>query len=176
MSIVSSIFKLFGAILKKIFRFVLNFIKKFWWVILIIALIYFAPVIVAYLTSIGAPSWLTTAFTWLSGATPYVTSVVNSIISGASWIGTSVWNAFASASLGTQLSVAVGASMLIAPEETSQVISDTASLITDVTGSVIGGVVSAIPSTVWWTVAAVGGLFLIGRNRRADPATFGDSP
>jgi len=170
MGLLSSIFRLFKAILKKIFNGLKQFLKKFWLVILIIVLIYFAPVIIGYLTSVGAPQFLISGMTWLSGATPFVTSVVGAIGSGMSYVGSTAWNAYASASLGTQLSLAVGASMLLAPDETTAVISETVDVVADVGSKVIGGVARGLGSTWLWVAAGVGGLFLLGRRRKAGAA------
>lgn len=168
MGILSSIWKLFKAVVKKLFKFVAAIFKKFWWVILIVAIIYFAPVIAAYLASAGAPEFLVTAFTWIGGATPVVASIVDAAIGGAAALGGAAWAAYASAGLGTQLAIAVGASMLLAPEETMQVIADATEIVVDVAGNVLGGIAKGIGSTTWWIVGGLAAYFLFFRGKDSD--------
>lgn len=160
MSFFSAIVDLFKAIFKAILNFIKKILKKLWLVILIIVIIYFAPAITAYLSSIGAPSFLTSAFSSLSALTPYVTSALAWLKEGALALIENGWTAWKTLEFSTQLSIIGGAAMLIAPEEATEVVEETVDLVGGAVGGVIGGVIGALTSSpvamvaagfaIWW--------------------------
>lgn len=158
MGLLSAIGRLFKAIFKKLLNLIKRIFKKLWWVILVLAIIWFAPAILGYLTSIGAPSFLTTAFSAISTVTPYLTSAVSWISSGAGSLISSAWSGYKSLELGTQLAIAGGAAALIVPEETTDVIKEAGKL----AGDVIGATAGAAGSIVKGFFSSPGGLALAG--------------
>lgn len=152
MGILSAIWRL----ISKIFSVVLGWLKKlfsrFFWIILIVAIIWFAPVIAAWLTSVGAPSFVVSMFEAISVATPYVQSAGSWLWDKGSSLVSSAWSSFRGLDAGTQASVALGAAALLAPEETANLVSDAGGLLVDAIGT-IGG---ALFSNPWIMVA--GGL------------------
>lgn len=157
--------KLFKAILgvfKRILRMIVNFVKKYWWVILMVVAIYFAPVISSWLTSAGAPSWLSGAFSWVAGnVTPYVTSLVTWLGSSAGSVVGSVGSWFSSLSFSQQAAVALGAAALIAPQETADVIDAGVGAIGDVVGTVGAAIAGSVLSQPLVWVAAGLALWLL---------------
>lgn len=153
MGLLSSI----GKLLKAIIRAIVNFIKKYLSVIisivLIVCAIYFAPVIAGWLTSVGAPTWLSTAFTW-AGAN--VTPLLSVAWDGVAALGSAAWSAFSGASIGTKAAIITGVSAAIAPEETGRVLTDVGELAADTVGSLLSGAASspvgliAIGILAWW--------------------------
>lgn len=144
MGVLSSIGRLFKAIWKAIVKF----IKKYWLlivaIILIVCLIYFAPLIAGWLTSVGAPTWLSTAFTWV-GAN--ITPLLSTAWSGITALAGGAWDAFASASIGTKTALLLGAAAAIAPEETADLIADVATFAGEVAGDVLGAAVGGLASS-----------------------------
>lgn len=146
-----------GKLLKAIIRAIVNFVKKYLLVIILIVLIvcaiYFAPLIAGWLTSVGAPTWLSTAFTWV-GAN--ITPLLSVAWDGVAALGQAAWSAFSGASIGTKAAIITGISAAIAPEETTQVLTDVGELAADSVGSLLSGVASspvglvAIGVCAWW--------------------------
>lgn len=144
MSLLGALFKL----IKKIIGAIIKFIKKYLVIILLIIVIccaiYFAPAIAAWLGSVGAPAWMTTAFQWVGTyITPAFTTWVGYLWDGVSAISNKAWTAFSNARTGTQLAVATGLAAAIAPEETAAVIAEAGELAGDVVGSVVSGLLSS---------------------------------
>lgn len=172
MSILSSILDWIKAVFKKLVEFIVDFIKKYWVLIAIVAIIWFAPAIGAYLGSIGAPSFITSAFTWI-GAT--VTPVlISGLTASWAWVSagaTSAWAAFAGASLVTQAAIVIGAGVLLAPEETAELISETAELAAELITTVVGAVASGTGISSALAIGGIGLLaywFFIGRSSDDD--------
>lgn len=146
MSFLNSLASWFKAIFRSIFKFITKLLKTLWPIILVAALIYFAPAISSWLVSSGAPTWLSGAFGWVgTSVTPLLTSAVSGIWSGTTALAGSAWTAFKAASLTTQLMVLGATAALIAPDETAAVISDAV--------TTVAGVVSDVASTVGTTIA-----------------------
>lgn len=73
MGILSSLSKAIARIVKNVVHVVWNFVKKFWWLILIVVAIYYAPAIAVWLAENQAPAWLTTLFEGIAkDVTPYL--------------------------------------------------------------------------------------------------------
>lgn len=158
MSLLSSIGNLIKKILSSIVKAIKNLLKKLWPLLLIIAIIYFAPAITGFLATSGAPAWLSGAFGWIgTNVTPILTSALSSIWAGVKTVGSTAWSAYRGLELSTQASIAVGAAALIAPEETAAVISDVAELAVDVVGTVGSGLLEGLTSSTLGTVVLVGG-------------------
>lgn len=163
----ASIGRLIKKIFKAIFKFIAKLIKALGPLLLILAVIWFAPAIAGWLTSVGAPSFLTTSFSYLA------TTVTPLLQTAVSWLGstvgrgaTALWSSFSDAKLGTQLSILGGAAALIAPDEFGEVIQDAADLASDVIGTVAGAVGSSIFNSPVGVAAIAAGLyFLVGRER-----------
>lgn len=149
-----------GRVFKAIFKAIISFIKKYWKiilaVILIVCVIYFAPAIAGWLTSVGAPTWLSSAFTWI-GAN--ITPLLSSAWSGITALAGGAWDAFSSASLGTKALLVLGAAAALAPEETEALIGETMSTLVGVAGTVAGGILSGITSSPWGIAALAFGVW-----------------
>lgn len=157
----SSLWKAIKAIVKKIFEFIKKFLKKFWVLIALVAVFWFAPAIAGYLASAGAPSWLTGAFSWISTSiTPAVATTGEWLMSGAGQLGGWLKAGWASLTFGQKATMAVGAAGLLAPEETVKFLGDVAETVGDVAGAGLGAiaaattksplVVAAIAFAVWY--------------------------
>jgi hypothetical protein len=163
MGILSKLVDVIKKILSKLWKAIVKFVKKYWVVILILAVIYFAPMAASWLTSVGAPSWLSGSMAWIASTlTPYLTSAVGYLWSATAGLAASAWGAFASASLTTQLALGLGAAYLLAPEETSELVSEVAEVVGDVTVDLIGAVASGVGSSLFSNpVVAIAGVGLL---------------
>lgn len=154
MSLIGSIFNFIKAIVKSVIKIIADIFKKYWWIILIVVCLYFfGPFLLEYMASAGAPGWLLTA--------------TSTIIDGAYWLVNGAvalfsagWGALSASAAGWSLStwatVVSGVGMLLAPEETADLIGD----IVDTTLPVVGGVVSALFRNPWVLGALGVGLYL----------------
>lgn len=171
MSLFSDIFNWFSAIFKKLLSAVTDFLKKYWVIIALVAIIWFAPAIATWLTSSGAPSWLSGTFSWIgSTITPIVTSAGTALWDGVTSFASGAWAAFTDAGFGTQLAVIGLAGMLLAPEETAKVISDVGEAAGELIGSVAGAAITAVTSSplIWIAVAAAGAYLLFSGDDSSD--------
>lgn len=162
MGLLSSLAKLFKALIKAI----VNFIKKYFMVILMVVLIvcavYFAPAIAGWLSSVGAPSFLSSAFTWVgANVTPLLSAAWNGITS----LGNSTYEAFSAASLGTKAAIVTGISAAIAPEETAAVIADAGTLVGDSVAALASGIMS---SPVGWAVIGLAAWLFFGGSKNKE--------
>lgn len=169
MSLLGALFKL----IKKIIGAIIKFIKKYLVIILLIIVIccaiYFAPAIAAWLGSVGAPTWMATAFQWAGTyVTPTFTTWVGYLWDGVSAISNKAWTAFSNARTGTQLAIATGLSAAIAPDETAEVIAEAGELAGDVVGSVASGLLSSPGSLI---LAGLGVWYFFFRGKEDDPKT-----
>lgn len=158
MSLLGAVGKLFSSLIKKIFSFLKKIFKSIWPLLLIVAAIYFAPVVAGYLSSVGAPSFLTSIFSAASSLTPTITSAASWVWSNIGSVASTAWSGFKSLDIGTQLAVVGGAAALIAPEETAEVVEEigtAAGTVLGAVGSAVGDVVSGIFSSPWG-IAALG--------------------
>lgn len=161
-------------LIKKIFSAVLGWItklfSKFFWIILIIVVIWFAPVIAAFLLEVGAPTFLVTAFETIAIATPYVQSAGMWLWSQGSSLVSTAWQAYRGLDAGTQAAVALGVAAAIAPEETAALLDETIELATSVGGSLIGAL--ARNPTVMIAAGVIGWWFLFGRKKHDNESTL----
>lgn len=162
MGLLSAIGRLFKAIFAKLMKLIKTIFKKFWWVLLIVAIIWFAPAIAAFLTANGAPAFLVSAFNGVATLTPYLQSAVSWLGSSGGSVLDKAWTGFKALEFSTQLAVVGGAAALIAPEETMEVISETVSLAGDMVGAVVGAASSALGPLL---LGAVGLYFLFFRKK-----------
>lgn len=163
MSLLGSLGDLIKALIKKIVDFVKKLFKKLWPLILLVVVVIYAPVIGGWLSANGA-TWLGSAFSWVgTNVTPWVSSTLSSIWSGAKALAGKAWSAFKGLELGQQASIITGASALLAPEETAAVLGEAASLATDLFLATAGGIVSSVLSNPIALVAlGVGAYWLLG--------------
>lgn len=164
MGIFKALWKLISKIVSRILKAIVAFVKKFWFIILIIAVIYFAPFLLTQLVAAGAPTWMTTAASWVATTlTPSVVSGVGWLASGAKTMGSSAWAAFADLGMGTQLALASGVAAAVAPEEFADLVTEAANLASDVVGTVVGAVTGSFLSSPIGIVAiAAGAIWLLG--------------
>jgi hypothetical protein len=161
----SSLGKLLKKVLSKLMDFIKKILKKLWPLLIIIAIIYFAPLTAGYLSSIGAPSFLTSTFTWVAGnVTPLLSTTLSSLWSGGKALLGSAYSAFGAASTSTKLSLLSGAAALLAPEETAEFIGDVGSYIADTATTVLGAIAGTLFSNpiiliggglaLWWLLSS----------------------
>jgi hypothetical protein len=144
MGLFSALFDLIKSALASLWKIILQVLKKIWPLILVVVAIYFAPVLVSYLTTAGGPTWLVNALTWVETAIrPTIISMMEGLSSWLVTTSSSAWTSFASAELSTQLSILVGAGVLLAPEETVAFLDEVAVVATDVIASAVGAVASS---------------------------------
>lgn len=155
-NILSSLWRLIKAIIKKIFSWIADLFGDWFLVLLLIVLIFVAPYIAAWLTSVGAPAFLVTAFEVLALATPYLTTALTWLWEGGSSILGFAWDAFKGAETGTKLAIVAGTAALIAPEETSALAEDALELASDVVGTGVGVLAGTILSNPLGLAAAAG--------------------
>lgn len=186
MSVLGALGSLIKKIFQKIFAWLADVFGQLFWILLIIVLIYFAPMIAGYLASVGAPGVLVTAFEALSLATPYVVSAVTWLWEGGASLVSSAWSAYSSLSIGTQASIALGAAALIAPDETAKLVEETTSLIGGAVSTVAGAFFSSpvgiavLAGAAWWLFGRSSGsskqqptnLALVGMPRDSEEGTF----
>lgn len=162
MSFLSSVWNLIKKIISKVFGWLKKLLKNFWWVFLIVAAIYFAPAITTWLTANAAPEFLITAFSSLSSVTPYAAPLIDWLWSGGKSLLSGAWSAYSGLGLGQQAAIALGASALLAPEETAAVIEETVDLVGDVVEAGVDAIGSAFSSSPLLMIAAAGlGLWLL---------------
>lgn len=157
----SKLFDLLKAIIKKIVDAVVKFVKKYWVLILMVMVVWFAPAIGPWLNSVGAPSFLVNSLSWVSSTlTIPLKSGLAGLVSGSSSLGSTAWSAYAKLGIGAQTAIAVGAAAAIAPEETAAVLEEAVELVADITSTVLGAGLSAIGGIV--SSSGLGTVFLWG--------------
>lgn len=167
MSILSAIWNL----IKKIFSAVIGWIKKilskYFWIILILAIIWFAPVITAWLVEVGAPQFLVTAFQGISELTPSLQGAGKWLWDAGSSVAKGAWTSYKGLDTGTQAAIALGAAAAIAPEETSALLDETAAT----ASSLLGTIGTAISKTSAFGLLLVGGaIYLLSKRKKDDTA------
>lgn len=171
MSLLGSLGNLIKRIFSKIFDFIKKIFKKFWWVLLIIAIVWFAPTILAWLTTAGAPSWLIAGTSWVAtNVTPLLVSAGTWLWSGAGSLLSAAWTGYTSLGIGTQAAIALGAAALLAPEETQQVLDDAITTAGEIVGVVTGAVGSALSKSplVWVGLAGLAAWLFFGSDEDDD--------
>lgn len=166
--------KILSAILKfikKIIKRVVAFIKKYWVIILALAIVWFAPQISAWLITAGAPAWLSGAV----GALGPLSSVLRA---GIGWIGKlpgKLWAA--DIHWGWKAAAVLGTSLLIFPEETTEmiggVVEGATDLIGDVVGAVVGGTVKGLGAPLMIGLIALGTYMLVRGGSSSDRNSAG---
>lgn len=157
MSIISAFVKLLKAIVKKIIKFIIAVIKKFWWVILIIAIIYFAPYLLTTMVEIGAPEFLCTAMEYIAvELSPLVVDAVAWAVDGVVSVAATAGTAFGEAGIIVQAATVIGSCFLIAPDETTELVSEVAAGVGELLGAAVSGVSSGLGLGSWllWGLAA----------------------
>lgn len=141
MSIISSLFNLIKAVVKSVFRILKDIFKKFWWIILIIAVIYcMGPAFLVWLSTVGAPAWLVLI----------AETVVYGVIAGVTALGALfayAWTTLASFaatwSMSTWSTVLTGIGMLLAPEETLDFIGEVIDKGIEIGGDIIDAIMKS---------------------------------
>ncbi len=142
MGLLSQLLDLFRSLLDKLVGFLKKILGKYWAILLLGLLIFVAPMLAPWLSSIGAPSWLVSSMTWVAGnVTPMLTSLTSAVRTGATHLASQSWEAFSTSSIQTQAMVVLGASALIDPEGTADFIEDTTEA---VAGLAVSGVTGAL--------------------------------
>jgi len=153
MSVFGSLFKLITSILKKVFNAFRKLFKVLLPIIIMVAIVYFgAPYLASFFTSIGAPTWLTSAISALPG---YIGSGLSYLWDKASIMfdlikegASSLFKWYKQLDIGTQAMIGLGVSYAIAPEETLQLVEDVAAGIGDLTEGVISAALNSGFGTV----------------------------
>lgn len=161
MGLLSAIFKLIKKLIKRVIAVVKKVIEKLGPLLLVLAAVWFAPAIGTWLASVGLPG-IGSAFSWIGTTiTPHLTSAGAWLWDGAKALGGAAWTAFKGAELSTQASIIAGAAMLLAPDETLDVLTEAAEVVGEIGGALVGGVAGSIFSN---PVVLIGGglaLFLL---------------
>lgn len=170
MGVLSSILDAFKSIFKKVVHFVVEFVRQYWMVIVAIAVIYFAPALLLWATTAGAPAWLIAGLQGLTALTPYLTAALETGLAAYEW-AVGAWEALG---IWYQLAFTAGAMFVLAPEEMKEAAREIseevtkggaalASAVGSAAAAVAGGVASGLGSAVvksdLFTLAA-GGLCL----------------
>lgn len=161
MGILSALWDLIAKIFDSIFSWLGDLLGDWFLVILIIVAIWFAPVIATWLTSVGAPGFLVSAFQTLAVATPWVQSAGAWLWKGGASLLSSAWSGFKALDVGTQAAIVLGAAAAIAPEETEQLLTEAVDLATDIvtnTGGAVLGALSKSPAA--WIIGGIAAWFL----------------
>lgn len=161
MGLLSAIGKLISKIFRAIFKWLKKILGEFWLIILILVVIWFAPVIAPWLASVGAPAWAVSFMASIAtNLTPLLVSAGQWLWSAGGSVLSGAWQAYNGLGTGMQAAVAVGAAAMIAPEETQSVVEEVGTVIGAGTEAIVGGVGTAIlsnPTTLvlagvlaWW--------------------------
>lgn len=166
MGLLSAIAKLFKAII----RAIINFVKKYFAIILMIVLIcvaiYFAPAIAGWLTSVGAPEFLVSAFTWVGQS---VTPLMSAAWEGLGNLASSAYGAFSKAEIGTKAGLLLGLSAAIAPEETAAVIAEAGGVVGTLAGAAVSGILGSSGGVIIFGVLAAWLLLRSGKKSGDTP-------
>jgi len=180
MGIGSSIWNFFRAVLKKIFSWVADFIKRFWIIILIVLIIWFAPQIAVMLAEAGAPVFMVEAMTFVAtNVTPFLVSWGTWIAEGIAHVGTQAAIWYNGLGFQAKFLIAWGAAALIAPEETAELTQEVLEKVIEIATPILETVTDAVTDVLFNTPLGLGfvafGLvwLLAGRGRPGDPHTKG---
>lgn len=157
MDFISSIFSFVSAIVTRIARAIAKFVQQALPLLIVLAVIFLAPMVAGYLTTLGAPGFLVTAFEAIGTLSPYVASIASFVTSGVAMVGASAWTAFSGLSLGTQIAVGFGVGALIAPDEAAEVVESAVEAVMTVAttaASAIGGAAGSLFAPVLIFVGA----------------------
>jgi phage-related protein len=162
MGILDSIGDFFSKIFEKILEVIKKIIKALLPLLIIIAVIYLAPYVATYLTTIGAPAWLSGAFSAIGSLAPYITSAAQAVGTWIGSVGSSAWTAFKSLEFSTQAQLVTGAAALIAPEETAAILADGVELAGDAFSTIAGGLLDGAGSLIGSALSSPIGIAAIG--------------
>lgn len=112
------------------------------------------PAIGAWLSSAGAPTWLSSLF---ASAPGYIAKGASWLWDGVGSAAGSAWKGFAALPFGTQAAIVAGTAALVAPEETVELVKEVGNTVGDAASSVIEGVTGFKIGGVPWWVWLVGG-------------------
>jgi len=165
MSILSSVFKLVAAILKKVFNLFKKLFKVLLPLLIVVAVVYFgAPYLASWLTTIGTPGYITSVISALPGyiqtALTYTWDLAGTLWGKVVTTAGKVWDWYKELDIGTQAMIALGTSYAIAPEETSDLITDIATG----AGDLLDTVVSAVAGNFGWLLLLGVGAYLLTRD------------
>lgn len=166
MSVFSALWDLIARIFDSIFSWLGDFLGDWFLIILIVVAIWFAPVIAAWLTSVGAPGFLVSAFQTLAVATPWVQSAGAWLWEGGASLLSSAWSGFKALDVGTQAAIVLGAAAAIAPGETEKLLTEAVDLAAEIVTNTGGAVLGALSrSPVAWIVGGIAAWFLFFRDK-----------
>lgn len=174
MGILSSLGDWLSSLLTSLLDAIVTFVRKYWWVLVIIAVIAIAPYTAAWLAASGAPGWLTAAVGWVATTvTPILTSVGSAIWGGLTAVGGYI----SSASLTTKAMMVLAAGLLLDEDATiefiEEVAEDATELAVDVATAVISGV-SAGTGVGSWLLLGIAG-FVAWKYFTRQPDSGGNS-
>lgn len=164
MSFLSDVLDWFIDTIKDLIKTLLDFIRKYWVIILIIVLLYiYAPAIATYLTEIGAPQWLASA---VANFPSMLEAAGNAL-----WaFGQEAGAAFLQAGWQTQLAVVAAAGYAINPDGTQELVEETIKDLAESGSDLIGSVVDSLFGGNFLLYAGIGlGAYLLLRSSGSTP-------
>lgn len=175
MSIFSKLWAAIRKIVSKIFTFVKKILEKLWPLLLALAVIWFAPAIAGWLTTAGAPAWLSGAFSFIgTTVTPYLTSAASWLMSGAGSLFSGAAAVWSSLSMGTKASVVLGAATLLAPEEMADLAEEVGTVIGDTIGTAGSSLAAGFATSPLGMILIGASIwFLLSRSRDEDNSAQG---
>lgn len=126
MGLLSRFWKKFLALFRRIFRKIAHFIKKYWYLIVAVLIVWFAPQISAWLIAQGAPSFLVTAVQSLVPASEWLHTAAAAVWKLGAKLFVNVGLDWETMALGTKCAVIAGGLFLIAPDETKALFAEVA--------------------------------------------------
>lgn len=138
-NILSKLANLLVSVIKRVFSALWKIFRKLFWVIVFCALAVYAPEILVFLQTAGAPGWVISAFSGFASFTTPLASALSWLGGTAATLGSSALSAFSTAQIGTQAMVLAGSAALISPEETADVVGEVAKSVGTVGGAVLAG-------------------------------------
>jgi signal transduction histidine kinase len=146
MGFLSDIFGWLKRFITRIVAQVVDFVKKYWWLVVIVALIFFAPSIAVWLSNTGAPLWLVNAFTFTA---TYATPILASVWAGTLAYAGAAATAFSTASLAVKGALVLGAIALVDEQAAGELITVGAELVSSTIGLVTAGVTTGVVSGIF---------------------------
>lgn len=183
MSVLSSLVNLIRALISRIWKSVWAFIKEWWWLILLIVIIYFAPAIATFLAeSTWAPVWLTNFMSWVAAnVSTYVVTAVDWLISGALEAVSAAWDWYLTLGWEAELIIALGAAYAIAPEETTELVTEAAEAVGEFIVDVASAAASGLASSSLYSYLLIGAFAYLGyklittnKSTEAEPVVAGE--
>jgi hypothetical protein len=180
MSILDDLLSAITSAIKSIVDFVVDLFTELLPLIMVVAVIYFAPAIGSWFTANGMGS-IGTFFNFIG------TQITPSVVDGVSWLaqellsmGSAAYTNFKSLEIGAQLAAVGGAMALLAPEETAVVMEEVGTTATDlivtgleVVGDASGSIVDTLLSNPLVLGLGAGALYLLTRGSGATATLSG---